>query len=51
MSFSKALDKTQRREMYANGWDMYIEDTFSNMADISSYPGALSFKDIIIWLT
>ena len=29
---------------------MYVEDTFSNMDDIPSYPGALSFKDIIIWL-
>ena len=36
--------------MYVNGWDMYVEDTLSNMEDIPSYPGALSFKDIIIWL-
>ena len=36
--------------MYAKGWDIYGEDIVSNMADMSSYPSALSFKEIMIWL-
>ena len=49
-SSGKTPSWSDKLQMYVNGWDMYIEDTFSNIADISSYPGALSFKDIIIWL-
>ena len=41
---------SDKLQMYANGWDIYGEDIFSNMADMSSYPDALSFKEIMIWL-